>query len=299
MDLSSNDSTIEEPTYDQIKRWRSSMRRRLKKKPDALRFWHAGMEDDEGRNCKFCGRLFRPNLKRPCMVPGAPPSVVLYQQRSFCTSICSGGLGYYSTPDDSREIRIKASRTDSISRAAVFERDDWHCYLCGRITIKGASSGNGLGASVDHIVPISANGTDSSDNLRCACIRCNTEKGSLCLWNKLRLRITPEQKADVLALLTHQPTLEELIELWRYYFFNGDIEQEYWNKPPHPIVEPIVRVFPHASPVMLIKKLTIYADKDAPGWLIAEREWTDGSKTVERQSLAEFAKLRLPSPPGD
>jgi hypothetical protein len=77
------------------------------------------------------------------------------------------------------------------------------------------------------------------------------------------------------------------------------VRVEYWNKPPHPIVEPIVRVFPHASPVMLIKKLTIYADKDAPGWLIAEREWTDGSKTVERQSLAEFAKLRLPSPPGD
>ena len=105
--------------------------------------------------------------------------------------------------------------------------------------------------------------------------------------------------ADVLALLPHQPTLEELTELWRYYLFNGDEEQEYRNKPPHSIVEPIVRVFPLAGPVVLIKKLTVYADKDAPGWVIAEREWTDGSKTVERQALAEFAKLRLPSTPGD
>lgn len=298
MNSVSNDATSEEPTYDQIKRWRSSMRRRLKTRPDSFRFWHIGVQDSEDRNCKFCGRLFRPDLTLTCRIPGAPPSVVLYQQRSFCTSICSIGLGY-STHDDGRAVRLKASRTDSISRQAVFERDDWHCYLCGRLTIRGASSSNGRGASIDHIVPISANGTDSSDNLRCTCSRCNTEKGSRCLWEKVKIRITPEQKADVLSLLPHQPTLEELIELWRYYIFNGDEEQEYWNKPPHPIVEPIVRAFPHASPVVLIKKLTVYADKNARGWVIAEREWTDGSKTVERQSLAEFEKLQLPSPAGD
>jgi HNH endonuclease len=274
------------------------MRRRLKKQPEAFRFWSVGIADSEDRNCKYCGRSFRPDLDRPCKIPGAPPSVIIYHQRAFCTSICSSGQGYYSTADDGRNVRIRATRTDPISRAAVFDRDDWHCYLCGRVTIKGASSGNGRGASIDHIVPVSENGTDSSDNLRCACIRCNREKGSRCLWDKLRLRVTPEQKVDVLALLTHQPPLEELIELWRYYIFNGDDEQEYWNKPPHPIVEPIVRVFPYAAPVALIKKLTVYADKDAPGWVIAEREWTDGTKTVVRQSLAEFAKLR-PSPPSD
>jgi hypothetical protein len=32
---------------------------------------------------------------------------------------------------------------------------------------------------------------------------------------------------------------------------SGDEEQEYWNKPPHPIVEPIVSVFPLAGPVVL------------------------------------------------
>jgi hypothetical protein len=73
----------------------------------------------------------------------------------------------------------------------------------------------------------------------------------------------------------------------------------YWNKPPHPIVAPIVRrVFPHADPVVLIKKLTVYADKDAPGWVIAEREWTDGSKTVERLSSLNsqnYGFLRRPA----
>jgi HNH endonuclease len=243
---------IEDPTYDEIKRWRSSMRRRLKARSEAFRFWYPGVGDREDRNCKFCGRLFRPDLNRACDIPCAPHSAIQFQQRSFCTYICSSGLGY-STHDDGRDVRIKASRTDPISRSAALERDDWRCYLCGRPTIKGALSGNGRCASIDHIVPIRANGTDNSDNIRCACVRCNTEKGSRCLWDKLRPRITPEREADVLALLTHQPTFEELIELWRYYIFNGDEEQEYWNMPPHPIVEPIVRVFPHAGPVALVK----------------------------------------------
>jgi HNH endonuclease len=288
---------IDEPPYETIMRWRSSMRRRLKRRPDVYRFWHPGMGDGENRNCKFCGRLFCPDLSRPCKIPGAPFSVIQYQQRSFCTSICSVGLGYYSTHDDGRDVRTKASRTDPINRSAALERDDWRCYLCGRPTIKGASSGNGRGASIDHIVPISANGTDNSDNIRCACIRCNREKGNRCLWDKLRIYITPEHKTDVLTLLTHTPTLEELVELWRYYIFNEDEEQRSWNKPPHPLVEPIVSVFPHAGPVALVETLTAYDDPDRSGRLILEKEWTDGSKTVERLSLSDFERLKLTFPP--
>jgi 5-methylcytosine-specific restriction endonuclease McrA len=276
----------DEPTYAEIQRWRRGMRRHLKQRPETLRFWQVGMADIEPRNCTYCGRLFQPNLTRPCKIPGAPPSVVLYQQRAFCSSICSSGTGWYPTKDDGRETRIKRSQSDPVNRTKLFERDEWQCYLCGRLTLRGLPRGDGRNPTIDHVVSLIQNGTQNNDNLRCACHRCNTEKGTLSIWDKLKLRIAPGIREEVLKLLSAPLTLDDLVQLWRYYYFDGDEPQEWWNKPPHPLIEPIGRAYPAPPPLNPIKSLRIYAADDVPSQIIVETEYADGHKTVERRDPA-------------
>ena len=149
----------DELTYLEIQRRRSAMRRRLKRQPGTFNFWQVGMADKELRNCTHCGRLFQPNPARPCEIPGAPLSVAVYHQRAFCSPICSSGLGYYTTRDDGREARMKRSQREPINRMALFERDGWRCYLCGRLTLRGLCRGDGRTPTLDHVVPLVANGT--------------------------------------------------------------------------------------------------------------------------------------------
>jgi 5-methylcytosine-specific restriction protein A len=54
------------------------------------------------------------------------------------------------------------------TRLRVLLRDGHVCQLCGR---QGATS-------VDHIVPRSRGGTHDMDNLRAACISCNSRRGN-------------------------------------------------------------------------------------------------------------------------
>ena len=51
-------------------------------------------------------------------------------------------------------------------RRAVLERDGWQCSYCHKHL-------EGRDATVDHIVPKAAGGTDEADNLVAACRRCN------------------------------------------------------------------------------------------------------------------------------
>jgi hypothetical protein len=151
--------------------------------------------------------------------------------------------------------------------------------------MQGLPDGDGRSPTIDHIVPLVANGTESADNLRCACRRCNTEKGSQPIWDKLRLLLAPGIREDVVILLPAPPTLEHLIELWRYYYFDGDDPQEWWNKPPHPMVEPIARAYPREPPAVVVKSLRIYAATDAPGQLISETAYSDGKTTIKRRRV--------------
>jgi 5-methylcytosine-specific restriction endonuclease McrA len=51
--------------------------------------------------------------------------------------------------------------------ASVLDRDARRCRYCG--------SSEGL--TIDHVVPVAANGDDSADNLVVACKTCNSRKG--------------------------------------------------------------------------------------------------------------------------
>ncbi len=56
-------------------------------------------------------------------------------------------------------------RIASVSRRAVFARDDYRCQYCGNHA-----------DSIDHVVPRSRGGRDVWDNLAAACRPCNSKK---------------------------------------------------------------------------------------------------------------------------
>ncbi len=57
-------------------------------------------------------------------------------------------------------------------RAELFKRDDWRCRYCGTL-VDDAS------ATLDHILPRSRGGADTSENLATACHGCNSIKSGL------------------------------------------------------------------------------------------------------------------------
>lgn len=56
----------------------------------------------------------------------------------------------------------------SLNRKNIFKRDKHRCQYCGK---------NHQEMTIDHLIPKSAGGKDTWENLVCACIRCNGKKG--------------------------------------------------------------------------------------------------------------------------
>lgn len=62
-------------------------------------------------------------------------------------------------------VRAPRRRVASVSRRAIFARDDYRCQYCGADA-----------DSIDHVLPRSRGGVDDWDNLAAACLRCNSLK---------------------------------------------------------------------------------------------------------------------------
>lgn len=76
-----------------------------------------------------------------------------------------------------RARRAGATVVERVERGEILERDDWTCYLCGVRTDPGLSAYDPTSPTVDHVVPLSKGGQHTRENLRCACLRCNSTKG--------------------------------------------------------------------------------------------------------------------------
>ncbi len=73
-----------------------------------------------------------------------------------------------------RRQRTEANYTD----LEVFERDGWRCHLCGDLIDWTALRTSPLGATIDHIVPLSKGGADDLGNVAAAHHQCNIAKGN-------------------------------------------------------------------------------------------------------------------------
>ncbi|WP_461327944.1 HNH endonuclease [Bradyrhizobium huanghuaihaiense] len=165
------------------------------------------MPDTQPRECQYCGIEFVPDLERDIAIPAAPLSVVSARRRAHCSEYCD-----YAITHGLRPI--------ALNRTAIFERDEYRCYLCGQSTPKDLRGFRYVpnAPSIDHVVPRIL-GTDDPDNLRCCCRRCNLEKLNATLWEKLaRLLLAPGINvfpAVLLRALPRRPTFSELVPFWR------------------------------------------------------------------------------------
>lgn len=87
-------------------------------------------------------------------------------------------------------VRVPYRARASLTRRAVFARDDWTCQYCG-----------GPAENVDHVVPRSRGGEHAWENVVAACRRCNSRKENRLVHEAgLRLRRKPFAPKDGLRL---------------------------------------------------------------------------------------------------
>lgn len=114
-----------------------------------------------------------------CSDCGQP--IAVYQgSGNYCAS-CARRRRPPEAKSDRKRARHAGVAYQYISRKRVFERDGWHCHICGKPTDKLAylsrswdhSQLNMRYPTLDHIVPLSAGGSHTYDNVACACWHCN------------------------------------------------------------------------------------------------------------------------------
>jgi 5-methylcytosine-specific restriction endonuclease McrA len=87
-------------------------------------------------------------------------------------------------------VRVPFRARASLTRRAVFARDDWTCQYCGRHA-----------ENVDHVIPRSRGGAHAWENVVASCRRCNARKENrLHAEVGLRLRRQPFAPKDGLRL---------------------------------------------------------------------------------------------------
>ncbi|MFG2748022.1 HNH endonuclease [Streptomyces xanthophaeus] len=100
--------------------------------------------------------------------------VVGQYESSYCSRRCN--RAYHKAQ---RRAQQRNARYEVIKRAAVFERDDWRCHLCGQEVRRKAADGyHPANPTIDHVVPLSLGGDHVMANLRTAHAFCNSLKGN-------------------------------------------------------------------------------------------------------------------------
>lgn len=96
-------------------------------------------------------------------------------------------------------------RRVSLNRANLFRRDGYQCQYCG----------SRYDLTIDHVIPRSANGRDTWDNLVTACQTCNTRKGNRTPEQaNMPLYRRPARPSFILFLSDGAGTMQEA---WRPY----------------------------------------------------------------------------------
>ena len=95
----------------------------------------------------------------------------------------------------------------SFSRAEIGRRDGWLCGICrdgARPIDPGPAGPRALSASLDHVVPLSAGGTHTRDNVRIANLWCNVA------WNTEQAPPAGYMRAALAQVMDGTPMPEQL-----------------------------------------------------------------------------------------
>lgn len=121
--------------------------------------------------CKECGKTFTTNT--------------FADRRLFCSEKCLKKNGRHSQAgilsrklnNQTRRARLRGAKVESFNSIEIFERDGWHCQLCGEVVDKGLSHPHSLSPTLDHIIPLAKGGSHERENVQLAHFICNSRKG--------------------------------------------------------------------------------------------------------------------------
>lgn len=71
--------------------------------------------------------------------------------------------------------RVGSPPPPEFSRATIAERDGWVCGICGGEVDTGILYPDPMFGSIDHIIPVTRDGTNDPDNLRLTHLACNLD----------------------------------------------------------------------------------------------------------------------------
>lgn len=118
------------------------------------------------RKCAGCGAIF------------AKPS-----PQKFCTQECLWDwrrTGLFPRPKGEKSYRARAERYgvkyEKVIRSKVFERDGWTCGICDEPVDRSVKYPDLMSVSLDHVIPLSAGGSHTYDNVQCSHWYCNVIK---------------------------------------------------------------------------------------------------------------------------
>ncbi len=95
-----------------------------------------------------------------------------------------------------------------LTRKNILRRDAFKCAYCGRSDIP---------LTIDHIIPKSKGGTDSWENLVCACTICNNRKGDRTPFEaKMKLLTRPFKPSHIMFI---KNVVGKVDENWKPYLY--------------------------------------------------------------------------------
>lgn len=134
--------------------------------------WHrARTGGPQERECRECGRAF---------------TTTVNSVKVFCDHACYLVWNELQRSTGSRKrttetLRKRAAllaQGGKIDKRLVADRDGWECGICHEPIDPGLQYPDPMSLSMDHIKPLSRDGTHSWENVQAAHLRCNCQKGN-------------------------------------------------------------------------------------------------------------------------
>lgn len=77
-----------------------------------------------------------------------------------------------------RRAQKKSTSMEKLEFIRIFERDQWHCQICGEQINSSLTWPHPLSPSIDHVLPLSRGGSHTYDNVQASHLKCNISYGA-------------------------------------------------------------------------------------------------------------------------